>query len=828
MAKRGRKNRSTSAAPPPEPQGPQAQSPASEMRPRPPLVAVLFGVAAAAAVAAFFVYSSSEAPPASTPQATSGPLIAGDPGYIDNAVCAGCHAEIAASYAETGMARAFYQANDESMAHLPADPSYSHAKSGRSYRIDRRDGAYYLRRHETAPDGSEINVFEKRIDFVMGSGNHARTYLHRYPTGKMVELPLGWYAENGGRLAMSPGYDQPAHNGFRREIPFECMFCHNGYSPIEPGSDAPGRDPLFPGRLVEGIGCQRCHGPGRAHVDAVANQEPDAQVRQAIFNPAGASRERRLEVCMQCHLESTARRLPYSIRRFDRAAFSYRPNEPLSDYVLHFDHPKGVREDKFEIAHAAYRLRKSACFERSEMTCTSCHDPHQVWRGAEARERFSAACKSCHADAALREVAGHASATDCIDCHMPQRRTEDVVGVVMTDHYIQRRPPQQDQTAPLEEAVEGPEDLYQGEVAAYYPADLGSGSAEDRLYLATAQVYETSNLAAAPQLERLIEEHQPPQAGFYFQMAESYWNRKLYAESLEWYEQAIARDPRHLVALRNYGVALEQVGRLSEAEAVLRKALATAPDDPEALTNIANVLLDQQRPGDAAVALERSLEQDPDSPEALQALARARDALGNTPGGVEAARNAVRVKPDYAQGYNTLGNLLQSSGDAGGAERAFRRSLELDPQYAAAHYNYGLFFGAADRLPEAEREVRRAIALDPKLAAAHNSLGSLLGMRGDNRAAEQSFRRALELDPRMAEAHFNLGTALAAQNRLDEAVQRFRTTLDLAPDYGQARANLAITLAVSGDLDAARAETARIRDPQLRARAEEMMRQAAQ
>ena len=286
MAKRGRK-RSTApaAAPPPETRG-------GDTRPRAPRAAIAVGVVALAAVAAFFLFRSQPPPPAPPAETPSGPLIAGVPGYIDNAVCAGCHAEIAATWAETGMGRAFYSANDESMAHLPADTSFHHAKSGRSYRIERRDGAYYLRRHETAEDGSETNVFEKRIDYVMGSGNKARSYLHRYPSGKLVELPLGWYSENGGYLAMSPAYDQPVHGGFRREIAFECMSCHNGYFPIEPGSDAPGRDPLYPGPLAEGIGCQRCHGPGRAHVEAVANEAPEATIREAVFNPANASRER--------------------------------------------------------------------------------------------------------------------------------------------------------------------------------------------------------------------------------------------------------------------------------------------------------------------------------------------------------------------------------------------------------------------------------------------------------------------------------------------------------------------------------------------------------
>ena len=33
---------------------------------------------------------------------------------------------------------------------------------------------------------------------------------------------------------------------------------------------------------------------------------------------------------------------------------------------------------------------------------------------------------------------------NCLDCHMPKRRTDDAVHVIMTDHYIQRCRPARD------------------------------------------------------------------------------------------------------------------------------------------------------------------------------------------------------------------------------------------------------------------------------------------------------------------------------------------------------------------------------------------------
>ena len=41
-----------------------------------------------------------------------------------------------------------------------------------------------------------------------------------------------------------------------------------------------------------------------------------------------------MEVCMQCHLETASLDLPHSIRRFERAPFSYRAGEPLGQAAV--------------------------------------------------------------------------------------------------------------------------------------------------------------------------------------------------------------------------------------------------------------------------------------------------------------------------------------------------------------------------------------------------------------------------------------------------------------------------------------------------------------
>src|SRR6476646_10693494 len=108
------------------------------------------------------------------------------------------------------------------------------------------------------------------------------------------------------------------------------------------------------------------------------------------------------------------------------------------------------------------------------MTCTTCHDPHNIPRGEAATEHYVKVCASCH-QAALQTLVSsnkHTASRDCLGCHMPKRRTDDVVHAVMTDHYIQREKPKRDLMAPLAERHDGDEEIYKGEVVLYYPAQL--------------------------------------------------------------------------------------------------------------------------------------------------------------------------------------------------------------------------------------------------------------------------------------------------------------------------------------------------------------------
>jgi tetratricopeptide (TPR) repeat protein len=351
------------------------------------------------------------------------------------------------------------------------------------------------------------------------------------------------------------------------------------------------------------------------------------------------------------------------------------------------------------------------------MTCTTCHDPHQV----QATEHYSAVCRTCHAAAHRTEKLASAG---CIDCHMPKRRAEDAVHVVMTDHYIQRRKPDRDLLAPVEERT----DSNGGPATLYYPKQLPR-TPENELYLA---------LAGIRPLEGAIRQFAPARPEFYFELGETYLKAGKNTEAIRWYEQALRRRPSYAAATKQLVVALFATGQVERAAQELKKS----PPDTIILTNLGNAYLRQGKVAQAGRALEQALKLDPEAPEALNLLGLAQLQSGDQKAAETHFREAIRVLPELAAAHDNLANLLTASGDYRQAAYHFEKAIGSDPMDAGAHHRYGLLLVLMRSYDKAARELRDTVRLDPQSAEAHSDLADLLAAQGRSESAREEYARA--------------------------------------------------------------------------------------
>ncbi len=213
-------------------------------------------------------------------------------------------------------------------------------------------------------------------------------------------------------------------------------------------------------------------------------------------------------------------------------------------------------------------------------------------------------------------------------------------------------------------------------------------------------------------------------------------------------------------ALHNLGFALEQLGRLDEAEAAYGDAASRAKDDPRIML------------GWSIVALKRG-----DNKVAQSRLARACELLDGKPvpalwywaatlaaAGLDDTDNALRIAREGVTAYannavlqNNLAVLLEAGGDIQGAEVLLRSALAEDAALPQVSKNLADILYRNGRYDEAGEAYERAAKLNPDLGDdLYFKLGNIAYKRRDHAGARESWARATTLNPGHQLARANL------------------------------------------------------------------------
>ena len=356
-------------------------------------------------------------------------------GFVGSQVCAECHQEIAAKYAGHPMANSIARVGEARALEDYTKASFA-PPGPRRYRAEKTEAG--VEHFETMLDHEGKPIYEQKIPihYVLGSGQHGRSYVME-KDGRLFQSSIGWFAD-GNKWGLSPGFNPDVHQRFERRMGDGCLYCHSGRVLHQATNHDLYESPPF---AEATIGCERCHGPGEAHVAhqrAAKTEGPDA----TIVNPGRLEPSKREAVCNQCHLQGEK-----VVPRYGRQFFDFRPGEYLDDSILVLVH--GLRVDEKRQTRPVSQveqMRASKCFmeSRGKLGCISCHDPHEDVPQERHDAYYRDQCLKCHQDrgCSVPEAERRAKFAEdaCAKCHMPALKTKDVAHTSLTDHRILRVP----------------------------------------------------------------------------------------------------------------------------------------------------------------------------------------------------------------------------------------------------------------------------------------------------------------------------------------------------------------------------------------------------
>jgi hypothetical protein len=328
--------------------------------------------------------------------------------YAGDASCRECHPGESALFSRSGHRHTLSPAVSNRLASW---------LNGRTVRDPERAGvnwSYHIRGGALVVERAQAGeIASLPLDYALGSGKHGVTFVAIEQSGAGdsdvwgIEHRLSYFPEQ--RLAITPGQQRSVQVGddehlvdFGREVTPErmqrCFACH------ATATSSTRHLRLDLATMIPNVSCERCHGPGLAHVESARRGGGEVRMR---FGSERVEPAVEVTFCGECH------RVPAAI-----------PSSWID--------PKNLNIVRFQ----GVGLSLSRCYADGlrELRCTSCHEPHA--RVSTDHAAYNAVCLSCHRLAPGQPSCPVSPKEDCTRCHMPRREVPGSGD--FTDHWIRK------------------------------------------------------------------------------------------------------------------------------------------------------------------------------------------------------------------------------------------------------------------------------------------------------------------------------------------------------------------------------------------------------
>jgi len=249
---------------------------------------------------------------------------------------------------------------------------------------------------------------------------------------------------------------------------------------------------------------------------------------------------------------------------------------------------------------------------------------------------------------------------------------------------------------------------------------------------------------------------------------------KDYAGAEPLLKAAAAKKPDNATAVAAHGRCLLELDKLTEAEPVLRKAVALDAGQKDTLLGLAQRYEDAKQTEQAIALYKEFL----DRPGVAERLGNLMLAGGKTAESIAFLEDAVKTSPTAANHYALAIAHLRNKDDAKAADQ-FAKAVALEPRNAQLRMSYGSFLRDQRKIAPATQQFYAAVQIDPQLKEGWSQFGSMLLLLEQYPQAVAAYEKLQSLGDTSAPVYFFKAIALDHMKQFKPAKESYERFLAL-------------------------------------------------
>jgi tetratricopeptide (TPR) repeat protein len=264
------------------------------------------------------------------------------------------------------------------------------------------------------------------------------------------------------------------------------------------------------------------------------------------------------------------------------------------------------------------------------------------------------------------------------------------------------------------------------------------------------------------------------------------------SDAINWYEQALSRDPNSIDALRGLANVYVSQKQPDRAISAISSHISASPNNSSFYDLLGSVMFTKKDYPGAEMALKKSVQLDKNNVDAYVKLGQSQLARGAVEETLSTYADAVAANPKEPAIYILTGVAYERKHDLVKAKAAYQSALQLKPENPQASNNLAYVLletnGNVDQALQLAQTARRNM---PESSNVADTLGWALYQKGVYESAIGMFQEAIKLAAKNKENdnptyHYHLGLAYARTERPGLARQHLERVLKIDPKYSGA------------------------------------------